>query len=146
MALAMTAYWAAPAAAQLLYGSLTGLVEDASGGSVPNSSISITNKGTGQTYEAKSDEAGRYTIQNILPGEYDVKIVASGFRPETVKSVRITSGFVSRENAKLEVGSLNESISVQAETTALQTDKSDTHTALNSQQISLRRSCSCSIV
>ena len=81
MALAISAYWAAPAAAQLLYGSLTGIVEDSSGGSVPNSTISITNKGTGQTYEAKTDEGGRYTIQNILPGEYDVKFAAAGFRP-----------------------------------------------------------------
>ena len=136
MALAISAYWAAPAAAQLLYGSLTGIVEDSSGGSVPNSTISITNKGTGQTYEAKTDEGGRYTIQNILPGEYDVKFAAAGFRPATVKSARITAGFVSRENAKLEVGSTNETITVQAEATVLQTDKSDTHTELNAKQIS----------
>ena len=79
MALAMTAYWTAPAAAQLLYGSLTGLVEDSSGGSVPNSTITITNKGTGQTYEAKTDEAGRYTIQNILPGEYGCEVHCGRF-------------------------------------------------------------------
>ena len=136
VALAMMAYWAAPAAAQMLYGSLTGLVEDSSGGSVPNAAISIANRGTGQAYEGKTDEAGRYTIQNVLPGEYDVKVAAAGFKAETAKSVRVTAGFVTRQNAKLEVGSVTEAIVVQAEATVLQTDKSDTHTELNSQQIS----------
>ena len=136
MALAMMAYWAAPAAAQMLYGSITGLIEDSSGGLVPNATISISNKETGQTYEAKSDEGGRYTLQNILPGEYDVKISSSGFKAETAKNLRVAAGFVTRQNAKLQVGSVSEVIEVQAEVAVLQTDKSDTHTELNSQQIS----------
>ena len=40
-----------PVVAQTLYGTVVGLVEDASGGAVPNVKVTVTNKGTGLTLE-----------------------------------------------------------------------------------------------
>ena len=61
MAAAMLAFAVAissPAYAQTLYGSVVGTVLDQSGASVPNVTITITNKGTNQAVESKTDEAG----------------------------------------------------------------------------------------
>ncbi|MFN7920968.1 MAG: carboxypeptidase regulatory-like domain-containing protein [Bryobacteraceae bacterium] len=125
-----------PAWAQVLYGSLVGLVEDPSGSVVPNATVTATNKGTGLTLEGKTDEGGRYNIGNVLPGDYDVKVTASGFRSITRTDVKVTLNTVTRADVRLEVGQLTEQVTVQAEATVLQTDKADTHTELNSKQIS----------
>src|SRR5713101_1141672 len=94
--------------AQVLYGSVVGLVEDPSGGGVPGASVTITNKATGQTHEAKTDAEGRYVIGNVLPGQYDLKITANGFRTQTKTDLRVEANTVSRGDLKLEVGSLTE--------------------------------------
>lgn len=67
-----------PASAQVLYGSLTGNVSDQSGATVPGATVTITNKGTGQVREAMSNEDGSYTLTNVLPGVYDLKITKQG--------------------------------------------------------------------
>ena len=87
MAAAMLAFAVAvssPAYAQTLYGSMVGTVLDQSGASVPNVSITITNKGTNQAVETKTDEAGRFSVPNLLPGTYDLK--ADGFRLSSLQS------------------------------------------------------------
>src|SRR5437763_6185826 len=49
-----------PIHAQVLYGSVVGLVQDASGSAVPGAQVSITNNATGQSHNAKTDEGGRF--------------------------------------------------------------------------------------
>ncbi|MEZ5402955.1 MAG: carboxypeptidase regulatory-like domain-containing protein [Bryobacteraceae bacterium] len=121
--------------AQVLYGSLVGVVEDTTGSVIPNAAISASNKDTGQSYEAKSDSTGTYTITNVLPGEYDVKASVAGFRVQTVTGLRVSQNTVTRANFRLEVGQVTEQVTVEAVATVLQTDKADTHTEINATQI-----------
>lgn len=125
-----------PAAAQVLYGSVVGLLQDSSGGAIPGATVMITNKETAQTHETKSDESGRYSISNVQPGQYDLKITANGFSPQARTDVGVSVNTVSRLDLTMEVGSLTEAITVQAETTLLQTDKADTHSVITTQQVS----------
>src|SRR5579884_349887 len=122
--------------AQVLYGSVVGLVQDPSGASVPNAAITLTNTGTGLTFEDKTDEAGRFTIPNLQPGVYDLKVTANGFRPYTRTGLVVTANTVTRADLQLVVGAATEQITVQAEAAQLQTDKADTHTTITSQAIS----------
>src|SRR5260370_12205546 len=124
-----------PVSAQVLYGSVVGLDEDPSGGGVPGATVTITNRATGQNHDAKRDAEGGYCIGNVQPGRYDLKITASGFRTETKTDLLVEANTVSRGDLKLEVGSLTEQITVQAEATLLQTDKSDTHSTITGNQI-----------
>ena len=116
-----------PVQAQVLYGSVVGVVEDPSGATVPNVQITLTNKATGQIYNETSDGAGRYSIINVSPGAYDLKASANGFRTQTRTDVVVTANEVARVPFKLEVGSLSEQVTVAADATQLQTDKADTH-------------------
>ncbi|MEO8662625.1 MAG: TonB-dependent receptor, partial [Bryobacteraceae bacterium] len=127
--------WSVPASAQVLYGSVLGVVQDASGSVVPNATITLSNDATGQTYENKTDDAGRYTVVNVSPGAYTIKIAANGFRTFARKGLIVSANTLTREEAALEVGSVNEQITVEATATALQTDKADTHTELSSKQV-----------
>lgn len=123
------------ASAQVLYGSIIGSVEDASGGLVPGATVTVTNKGTGATREVTTDDAGRYSVASLLPGRYDVKITAQGFRTTTRTDVEVTANTVSRIDQRLEVGQLAEQVTVSASAVQLQSDKSDVRTELTSQTL-----------
>jgi outer membrane receptor protein involved in Fe transport len=119
-----------PAFAQTLYGTVVGLVEDASGGAVPNVKLAITNKGTGLTLETSTDSTGTFTILNVPAGTYDVKASLTGFKTLSRTNLAVTVNTVSRLNLLMEVGSLTEQITVSADVAQLQTDKADSHTEL----------------
>jgi hypothetical protein len=119
-----------PAEAQVLYGSILGSIEDQSGALIPRAAIVLTNKATGLTRETTSDDAGRYSILNVVPGTYDLKASASGFRPLVRESVEVSINTVTRMDMKLEVGAVAEQVTVAGTAVMLQTDKSDVRAEL----------------
>jgi hypothetical protein len=132
---ALLAVWRIPAVAQVLYGSVVGAVQDPSGAVVPNAKVSLTNKATGVSREVVTDGSGRYAILSVLPGGYDLKVIASGFRTSTRTSIDITINTVTRENITLEVGQMTEQVTVAASAVVLQTDKSDVRTEISGETV-----------
>ena len=126
---------AAPLHAQVLYGSIVGVVQDASGSAIPAATVTVLNKDTNLTHDAISNENGEYTFTNLQPGRYDVKVGLQGFREYVKSNVPVTAGQISRVEAKLEIGSLTETVTVESAAQLLQTDKSDLHTELKSKEI-----------
>ncbi len=124
-----------PAAAQVLYGSVIGTVTDQSDAVVPNATLTLTNKETGATRNGVTDDGGRYSFVNVLPGRYDLKVTAKGFRTFSQADLEVFANTVARSDFKLEVGQVTETVSVQATADALQTEKADTHTEIVSKQI-----------
>ena len=123
------------AKAQVLYGTLVGTVQDATGAVVPGSEVSITNQGTGETRQSATDAAGAYNFANVSPGIYDVHVTASGFRAFTSTGVAVRVNAVSRMDVSMEVGQITESVTVAAAAATLQTDKADVHVELTSKEV-----------
>jgi hypothetical protein len=123
------------AGAQVLYGSITGNVTDPQGGVMPGVTLTATNTGTGLKVETVTDENGAYTFRNLLPGTYEVTASLTGFREHRESGVAVTAGNPVRVNVTLAVGALTEVVQVTSERTLLQTDKSDLHTELTSQEV-----------
>jgi hypothetical protein len=126
---------APPVIGQILYGSVVGVVKDAQGATVPGATVTIVNKETNLTRETTTNGEGNYTLSNVLPGQYDVKISLTGFRELVRSNVPVTIGQISRVDATLEVGTLSETVTVASEAQLLQTDKADVHTELKSTEI-----------
>jgi hypothetical protein len=126
---------AAPANGQVLYGGLTGTVTDSSGAGMPGTSVTVTHKETNLSRDTVSNESGIYTFTNLQAGTYDVKVSMAGFREFVKTAVPVSVNQISRVDVKLEVGALNESITVQSRAELLQTDKADVHTELKSAEI-----------
>ncbi len=124
-----------PAAAQVLYGSAVGKVEDQSDAAVPDAVVSLVNKATDQTRETKTDADGRYSLVNLLPGSYELSVAASGFRKFVRTGVEVTINTVARVDVRLEVGQLTEQVTVSASATMLQTDKADVHVELDARAV-----------
>jgi len=127
--------WATPASAQVLYGSITGTVTDQSGAVIPAARVEITNQATQQTREVETNASGQFTVSNVLPGVYDLKVTAEGFRTYTQTGLNVTANTVVRADVSLEVGQVTEQITVEASALTLQTDKTDVHTELNAEEI-----------
>src|SRR6266850_823578 len=121
--------------AQVLYGSVTGTVTDQSSAGVPRAHVTATNRATSVVREADADENGHYTITDLAPGNYDLKVTASGFKPLTQTNLIVAANTVTNGDAQLQVGAMSEQVTVEASVVNLQTEKSDVHTELSEKAI-----------
>ncbi len=119
------------AAAQVLYGSVVGTLTDQTGAVVPNATVMVTNHETGLSRQVVTDHNGYYSVPNLLEGVYDLAVTSTGFKPYTQKGVAISINRVTRVDATIEVGALNEQVSVEATSAVLQTNKADVSVSLD---------------
>ena len=124
-----------PANCQVLYGSMVGTATDPSGAVIPAATVTATSTGTGQTRSDTTDSSGRYNLTNLLPGTYDLSVVAKGFQTLKQSGINITPNTVQRVDVQMQVGAATQQVNVSAEAVQLQTDKADTHTEINSTAI-----------
>ena len=68
---------------QVEEGTIVGTVTDPSGSAVPAAVVSITNAGTGSSFEVKTNESGEFTSPPLRPGNYAVAVNVSGFEKTT---------------------------------------------------------------
>src|SRR3984957_5733193 len=61
-------------------GSIQGTLTDPTGAVVPNSSVTISNKETGETFAVPTSSAGTYNSGALVPGEYTVRAEVKGFK------------------------------------------------------------------
>ena len=126
---------AVPVAAQILYGSIVGVIKDGQGAIVPGATVTITNRETNLVRETLTNSEGAFSLVNVIAGPYDVKVSLSGFREAVRTNVPVTIGAISRVDMTLELGNLAETITVASEAELLQTDKADVSTELRAAEI-----------
>ena len=132
LGLVLVSYTAPSASAQVLYGSVVGTVSDPTGALVPKATITITNVATGQGKETIADDAGNYSLIDVLEGRYDLTVNAAGFRPYTEKNILISINTVTPVNITLQLGPVTQSVTVEAPAAVLQTSKADVSVNLES--------------
>ena len=127
--------FAGAAKAQVLYGSLTGNVTDASSAPIPGAKIEAANVGTGIATQAVTDVRGVYLINELQPGIYRVAISAGGFATVVQENVRVDANTERRADVQLQVARVNQQITVTAAAEALQTDRTDVKSQLGTTQV-----------
>src|SRR6266850_140654 len=126
---------ASNAAAQVQTGSITGTVTDASGAVLPGATVTLTgDKLIGGSEIGITDGTGGYRFDRLSPGAYVVKFELQGFKGSTREDIRVSAAFVATVNARLEVGSVNETITVTGESPTVDT-KSNLQQTVMSQEI-----------
>ena len=106
------ALWQVPAAVQVGPGSIEGYVSDASGGVLPGVTIQVSSPGApGQT--VISNASGRFAVRQLVPGRYEVGLSLPGFHTSR-GAVNVRAGNASAVTFQLAIGSLSESLMVQA--------------------------------
>jgi hypothetical protein len=114
-----------PVQAQLLQGSITGNVTDASQAAVLGAKVVATEQTTNFTRDTTTNGQGGYNLPTMPPGTYTLTITAPSFQTSTVTGVVVSPEEVSRRNVTLTVGQLTQNVTVSADAIALQTDRAD---------------------
>ena len=126
---------AVPAHAQAVTGTLLGTVSDASGGAVPGATVTATETQTNVKRSATTNEIGQYLFASLLNGTYVVETELQGFKKVVRPGVKVDVNTTIRVDMKLEVGQMNEAVSVVAESPLLQTDRTDTGRLIESKMV-----------
>src|SRR3984957_6727766 len=124
------------APAQVLYGTLTGTVTDASAAPVPSAKIEAVNVGTGISKLTTTDDRGNYIFTDLQPGTYKVTISAPSFRTVVTSGATLDANLIRRLDAQLQVSTVEQTLTVNAEAVALQAARADVSQQLQSQQLS----------
>ena len=71
---------------------LTGTVEDSTGGVIPNAKVTLTNEATKESRVENTNGAGLYAFPSLVPGTYDIKASAKGFEAKFVTGIVLNAG------------------------------------------------------
>jgi Carboxypeptidase regulatory-like domain len=103
--------------------SINGTVTDASGALVQSAKVTATNSATNTSRSAETGAAGVYDLTQLTPGLYDLTIEKGGFRSVRFAAVTLTVDQALTLNAKMEIGSNKEQVTVEG--TAVPVDTTD---------------------
>jgi len=95
--------------------SVSGRVEDSSGAALPGAAVTVTSLETGAGRTLRTDEAGTYRVLSLPVGRYEVKAEAAGFKSAVQTGVNLAVGEVAVVNLKLEVGAVQDEVTVTGE-------------------------------
>jgi len=120
-----------PLRAQVAGGTLSGTITDASGAVVPNAEVVIKNSATGITKTITTNAEGFYTAPNLLPGNYEVGVSATGFNTEIKKGIVINVGSQPVFNLVLEIGVVVNRVEVNTDAPTVQLTSSEISATVN---------------
>src|SRR5258708_2561806 len=114
------------ASAQQLTGEIFGKVTDQSGASLPGVTVTLTAPTMLQPQTAVTSETGTYQFPRLNIGTYTVKFDLTGFKTVVQQDIIITVGFSAPVNAKLEISTVQETITVTGESPVVSTRETGT--------------------
>src|SRR6266568_1545790 len=111
---------------------IIGHVSDVSGAAVPNATVTVANKETGQRRSASTDDSGRFNFPQLKPGAYSVKVEAQGFEPQQNDAVSAGLGQKQTVDFIVRLAQSKQIVEVKVEAPILNPENANTSTNLNS--------------
>lgn len=105
-------------------GALAGGITDNSGAVVPEAKVTVTNEATGEARTVVSQQNGSYLVPLLLPGSYRVEFSKSGFKLAIKTGLQINVTETARLDVQLELGAVQDQVTVTSEAQLLQTESS----------------------
>ena len=116
------AMYAAAVYGQTVDTAILGTVTDSGGGMIPNAAVTVSQPSTGLTRVVNTGSEGSYEIRYLVPGDYVVEVKADGFRGERKTGISIQIGQQARIDFALQVGTVQQTLEVEASAPLLQTE------------------------
>lgn len=116
-------------------GSIQGLVTDKTGAAVQGATITIVRTSTNETRNTTTDSGGRYLIPFVQPGNYTVTVDGKGFRSAKQENILVQVSETRPVDFKLDVGTVSETIQVNATTENLSVDTSSLGQTVQSETV-----------
>ena len=123
-------------AGQQLRATVTGTVTDAQGGVVPGATVTALNTDTNVSTEVQSNVSGAYTVQQLIPGPYRVTAGLSGFKTFVREGLTLRTAETVTVNVTLSVGAVEETVTVSAATSNIESNESTISQTIENKRIS----------
>ncbi len=107
-------FTAARLGAQQTLGGITGAVTDATGGVIPNASVTVTDEQTSLTRSVKTNGSGVYSFVNLPIGVYTLTYSADGYEAQKTPHITVQADRTATVNASLKVGQATTTVEVDA--------------------------------
>ena len=115
--------------------SLSGTISDSSGAVVANAKVSVHNDAIHTDRDAISNEAGNFTVTNLAPGIYTIRVEAPGFQTTTLNDVHVDPNIGRRVDVALKVGNTATSVTVEASAITVQTESGSVGQLIAQEQV-----------
>ncbi|MDQ2777005.1 MAG: carboxypeptidase-like regulatory domain-containing protein [Acidobacteriota bacterium] len=115
--------------------SINGTVTDSSGGVVANAEVIVTNDATQVAKTTETSSAGSYTVTDLIPGTYTVKVDSAGFQISEHKGVGVDVGRASTVDAVLQPGNTQQTVTVAENAIALDTSTPSLNTTIENKVV-----------
>jgi len=111
-------------------------VKDSSGAVVADASVAVINEATGVKREVRTNSAGNYVVNALMPGLYTVTVAAPGFKKSEQLHQKLDPNVPASLEVTLEVGTAGESVTVTATAANLQVDSATVGKLVEGKQVS----------
>lgn len=122
--------------AQTVNGAIHGTVTDTTGAIIPGTAVTVTNLATGAVRRATTSKVGFYTITQLPPANYSVRVSKSGFAGAIQSNVQLLVNQDLEVDFTLHVGKVTQTVQVTSKPSALQTTTSTLGQVIGTQQVS----------
>ncbi len=114
---------------------IEGAIMDASGASIPNAQVTLTNTETGVARVVTAGSDGRYRFAPVAPGIYNITVKAPSFATEDIEKLNINLGMHVTEDVTLKVGSSQQMVEVAGEVPVIDTTSQSISGVIDQKQI-----------
>ena len=118
--------------AQGITGSINGIVTDPSGATIADATVTVRQIDTNASRVVTTSHAGSYAVTQLAPGTYSVRVDKGGFKVFEQSGITLVIDQVAQIDAKLEVGSNEQTIEVTATSPVIQTETSSVGLVIDS--------------
>jgi hypothetical protein len=121
--------------AQEFRGAIQGRVTDPTSAAVPGAKVQVRNVDTGVVVDVTTNGEGNYQVTFLMPGNYEVSAVQSGFKKSERGGIRVATGAQVAVDFPLQLGSASDTITVDAKAPMLETTEADLGLVMDSSVI-----------
>jgi len=115
--------------------SITGTVKDPSGAVLPGAMVAVRHVETGATRTVETDVNGSYNVPALAIGQYEVTAQKAGFKQQVHSGIDLVVGQQAVVNLTLEIGNVEQQVTVTAEAPIVNTTLSSTSGLVSERQV-----------
>ena len=123
------------ALAQALSGTVVGTVTDPAGAVIPSAKVTLTNVGTSFSRTVETNQDGHYVASSFPTGRITVTVEQPGFQKLVRTGAELTAADTLTIDLALQVGNVQQTVEINAESTLLQTEEATISSLVSNQQI-----------
>src|SRR5215472_3025536 len=134
-ALTALSVWGAQSVLAQASAAMSGKVEDAAGAGIAGAAVTVVSQETRASRTIMTEEDGSYRVLALPVGRYDIRAEKTGFKAQTETGFNLVVGQQAVVNIKLEVGAVQEQVTVTGEAQLVNTTTASVSGLVGEQQV-----------